>query len=107
MTVRVHQQYPHNHRVQRFNRPHLHHSPFRLCQVRIISLICILTLICFLFPVLYQVGIHGLVHLFFRLLRLNRRYVGHHRQDDRTRHLRGAYLITNPHRLIRFKHLHR
>ncbi|MBA0762881.1 hypothetical protein Gotri_012433 [Gossypium trilobum] len=35
-------------------------------SVRILSLICILTLICFLFPVLYQVGMHDLVHLLSR-----------------------------------------
>ncbi|MFQ6671044.1 hypothetical protein Gotur_035714 [Gossypium turneri] len=45
MTARAHQQHPHNHRAQHLKRRHLHHSPFGLCQVHILALICILTLI--------------------------------------------------------------
>ncbi|MFQ6666989.1 hypothetical protein Gotur_033165 [Gossypium turneri] len=66
MTARTHQQCSHNHWAQRFKRQHPHHSPFRLCQVRILAFIYILTLICFLFQVLCQVGIHGLVYLLSR-----------------------------------------
>ncbi|MBA0645572.1 hypothetical protein Goklo_013659 [Gossypium klotzschianum] len=33
-------------------------QPLQIMSVRILSLICILTLICFLFPVLYQEGSH-------------------------------------------------
>ncbi|MBA0655886.1 hypothetical protein Goklo_008307 [Gossypium klotzschianum] len=51
MTVGADQQRPHNHRAQRLNRRHPYHSPFRLCQVHILALICILTLIYFLFRV--------------------------------------------------------
>ncbi|KAK5831511.1 hypothetical protein PVK06_015309 [Gossypium arboreum] len=49
MTTGAHQQRPHNHWTQCLNRRHLYHSPFRLCQVRI------LTLICLIFPVLCQI----------------------------------------------------
>ncbi|MBA0655818.1 hypothetical protein Goklo_008246, partial [Gossypium klotzschianum] len=58
MTARAHQQHSYNHRAQRLNRRHPHHNLFRLCQVYILALICILTLICFLLPVLCQEGSH-------------------------------------------------
>ncbi|MBA0662641.1 hypothetical protein Goklo_006729 [Gossypium klotzschianum] len=58
MMARTHQQRPHNHRAQHLKQRHPHHNPFRLCQARILALICILTLICFLFPILCQEGSH-------------------------------------------------
>ncbi|MBA0608462.1 hypothetical protein Godav_020684 [Gossypium davidsonii] len=53
-------------RAQRLKRRHPYHSLFKLCQVRILPVICILTFICFLFHVLCQVGMHGSMHLLSR-----------------------------------------
>ncbi|KAK5833922.1 hypothetical protein PVK06_017788 [Gossypium arboreum] len=97
--MQAHQQHPHNHQAQQFNRRHLHHSFFRLCQVRILALIC------FIFLVLWQVGIYGPVHLRSRLLRVNRHSIGRSRMRDRTRRHQRALLSTNPYHLTGFKHL--
>ncbi|KAK5836306.1 hypothetical protein PVK06_012089 [Gossypium arboreum] len=56
-------------------------------------------------PVLWQVGMHGPVHLYSRLLQVNRGSIGSRCMRDRMRHCWGVLIFTNPHRLMGFKHL--
>ncbi|MBA0669445.1 hypothetical protein Goklo_024982 [Gossypium klotzschianum] len=82
-------------------------QPFQMMSGGILALLCILTLICFLFQVLWQVGANGPVNLYFLLCRVDRRCIGQHRTRDRNRGRRGALLFTNFHHHMSFKHRRR